>query len=207
VACLAAIGSTLAAMLFIGPSIGVVWRGSIGNIFGYQGVRGAEWSMHELAANHSLFLWFKLGAAFVHVSSAGLMKPYLVAGGALFAAVYFGRVRRMPLTNQMLIVMIFMVMLPQVSYFYTLAQLYVPWFLLVLLALDEERRGAVVPGLRGTLVLFVPVFAAFTIFNFRYVLLFGGLVQSFILGVIVLRAAQFSFEENVCRKEMEAGNA
>jgi hypothetical protein len=193
VACLAAIGSTVAAMAFIGPTITTVWRGSIEGIFGYQGIRGAEWSMHELAANHSLFLWFKLWAAMVHVSSAALTKPYLVIGGALFAAVYFGRVRRMPLTNQLLIVMIFMVTLPQVSYFYTLVQLYVPWFLLVLLAIDAERNGTHVDGLSVTILLFVPVFAAFTIFNFRHALLFGGLVQSFVLGVILLRGLNFSF--------------
>lgn len=197
VACVAAIGSTLAAMAFIGPTIAAVWRGSMEAIFGYQGVRGAEWSMHELAANHSLFLWFKLCAALAHISSASLMKPYLIVGGALFVSIYFGRARRMPLTNQLLIVMIFMVTLPQVSYFYTLVQLYVPWLLLVLLAIDAERRGKAVDGLEWTILLFVPVFAAFTIFNFRYVLLFGGLVQSFVLGVILVRSMRYSFAETV----------
>lgn len=196
VACVAAIGSTIAAMALIGPTIAAVWRGSMEAIFGYQGIRGAEWSMHELAANHSLFLWFKLGAALAHISSAGLMRPYLIVGGVLFVAVYFGRARRMPLTNQLLIVTIFMVTLPQVSYFYTLVQLYVPWFLLVLLAIDAERKGLAVDGLAWTILLFVPVFAAFTIFNFRHVLLFGGLVQSFVLGVILVRSMQFSFAES-----------
>jgi hypothetical protein len=195
VACIAAVGGTLVAMAYIGPTMASVWRGSIEDIFGYQGIRGAEWSMHELAANHSLFLWFKLGAALIHIPSSALMKPYLVIGGALFAAVYFGRVRRMPLTNQLLIVMIFMLTLPQVSYFYTLVQLYVPWFLLVLLAIDAARSGTRVDGLSVTILLFVPVFAAFTIFNFRHVLLFGGLVQSFVLGAIVLTGMEFSFGE------------
>jgi hypothetical protein len=207
VACIALVGSTLAAMAFIGPTMATVWRGSIEGIFGYQEIRGAEWSMHELAANHSFFLWFKLGAALMHISSSALMKPYLVAGAALFAAVYFGRVRRMPLTNQLLIVMIFMLTLPQVSYFYTLVQLYVPWFLLVLLAIDAERSGTLVDGLSVTILLFVPVFAAFTIFNFRNVLLFSGLVQSLVLVAIVLAGMEFSFGEIDAAKQVGSGSA
>lgn len=195
VACATSVGSTLAAMAFIGPSIGAVWRGSIEDIFGYQGIRGAEWSMHELAANHSLFMWFKLGGVLSHLSSEALMKPYMIVAGAVFAVVYFGRVRRMPLTNQLLVVISFMLLVPQVSYFYTFVQLYVPWFLLVLIAIDAQRRREAVAGLSAAILLFVPVFAAFTIFNFRHLLLFGGLVQSFVLCVIVLRGVQFSLPE------------
>jgi hypothetical protein len=58
----------------------------------------------------------------------------------------------------------------------------------------EERRGVRIVGLRGTLMLFVPIFASFTVFTYPGVFLYGGLVQAFLLMLLFLCALQYPFE-------------
>ena len=48
-------------------------------------------------------------------AALALVKPYYVCGGLLFAAIFFGRLRRMPVVNQLLAVSIFMLMLPTIA--------------------------------------------------------------------------------------------
>jgi hypothetical protein len=74
-----------------------------------------------------------------------------------------------------------MVMLPPISYFYTLVHLYAPFLMLMFLAIRAERAGVRIPGLTGAILLFVPIFASFTIFTYPRALLFGGLVQVVLL--------------------------
>jgi hypothetical protein len=110
----------------------------------------------------------------------------------------------MPVTNQVLVVTAFMVMLPPISYFYTLVHLYAPFLMLVFLAIRAERAGVRIPGLPGTILLFVPIFAAFTIFTYPRALLFGGLIQALMLMSLLLCAVQFPFStEAATRVEKE----
>jgi hypothetical protein len=87
----------------------------------------------------------------------------------------------------------FMLMLPSVSYFYTLVHLYAPFVMLIFLAVRAERASVRIPGLSGTILLFLPLFAAFMIFTYPMVFLFGGLIQSLLLMGLFLRAVQFPF--------------
>ena len=151
--------------------------------------------MHELAANHSLFVWAKFAAAAARFPVGSVGTTYFLCGAVLFVAVYFGKVRKLPVANQVLFVTLFMVMFPPISYFYTLTHLYAPWALLVMLAVRTERGDVRLAGLRGTILWFLPVFAAFTLFTFRHALLFGGLIQSAVMVFLGLGALTFRFEE------------
>lgn len=188
------VGASAAVMEWMGPSMSAAWHGSLQNVFGYQGKRVGEWNLHELAANHSAFGLVKFVATIVGVSTARLTLPYYAAGAVVFALAYFGRLRKMPLANQVLGVTLFMVMLPPVSYFYTLVHLYAPLVLLVLVVLRGERTVEVVPGVRGTLMLFLPVFASFTLVTFPKVFLFGGLLQAAVLAMLFAASLMFRFE-------------
>jgi hypothetical protein len=192
------VGVSVASMVWLGPSLSVAWRGSIANVFGYQGVRVGEWSMHELAANHSAFGWVKLGAVGFGWQAGGLVAVYYAVGAAIFAAVFFGRLWRMPRANQLLGVTAFMVMLPPVAYFYTLVHLYAPWVVLAFCAVRAERSGVRVRGLGWAMAGFAGVFASFTVFTFRSAWLFGGLVQAGLLGGMFVLAARFPFLEADC---------
>lgn len=192
------VGSFIAAsalsMLYLGPSLGVAFRGSMRSVFGYQGARAAEWSMHELAANHSTFLLVKVVATLMGADAAALTTPYYVCGGLLFLLVFFKYVRKIPVANQVLVVTAFMVMLPSVSYFYALVHLYAPFLVLMFLVVRAERAGVRIPGLTGTILLFVPIFAAFTLFTYRNALVFGGLIQGVMLISLLLCGLSYPFE-------------
>lgn len=187
--------ASFAAIAYLGPTIAVAAKGSINVIFGYQGLRTAEWSMHELAANHSFFGLVKLAAILLNRSPASWTLPYYAIGGALFLWLFAKRLVHLPEVNQLLAVTVFMLMLPPVSYFYTLVHLYAPWLVLVLLHIRAERNGVTIPRLGATVLLFLPLFISFTLLTYARILLFGGLVQAVVLYGLLACAVQYPFEE------------
>lgn len=198
--------SSILSMAYMGPTMSVALKRSLRNVFGYQDIRASLWSGHEFAANHSAFVPVK----FVALAAGGATAPptnfYYLAGGLIFIALFFGKVRRMPIINQVLVVTIFMVTLPTISYFYSLVHLYAPFLMLVFLGIRAKRAGMRIPGLTGTILLFVPIFAAFTVFTYPKVFLFGGLIQAFMLIGLLLRGAQFPFGlEGVARADQQTG--
>jgi hypothetical protein len=187
--------ASVLSMAYLGPSMSEALRTAIKNVFGYQSVRTAEWSVHEFAANHSAIIPVRFVTSVMGGATGNLVTLYYLCGGLAFVALFFGRVRKMPVTNQILVVTGFMVMLPPISYFYTLVHLYAPFLMLMFLAIRAERAGVRIPGLTGTILLFVPIFASFTIFTYPRALLFGGLIQALMLISLVLRASQFPFSD------------
>jgi len=191
------VAASVASMAWLGPSIAVAWKGSLHNVFGYQGVRVSEWSIHELAANHSMYGLAKIVAICVNLPLSKLMLPYYATGAVVFGLLFFRRLWRLPMANQLLAVSAFMVMLPPVSYFYTLVHLYAPWLVLVFVAIRAARAGVRIPGLQTTILLFVPLFGSFMLFTYPRVMLFGGLVQGCMLILLFLCAVTFPFVEPV----------
>jgi hypothetical protein len=183
--------------MYLGPTMAIAWNGSLHNVFGYQQLRAMELSIRELHANHSSFLLVKFVAAMAGIPALALVKPYYVFGGLLFAAIFFGRLRRMPVANQLLGVSIFMLTLPTISYFHTLVNLYAPLLVLFFIAIRAERAGVKIRGLSTTILLFVPLFASFQLFTFPTVFLFCGMVQAVLLLVLFLHAVQYPFAEPV----------
>jgi hypothetical protein len=198
-------GASLAAMAWLGPTVAVAWHGSLANVFGYQGVRVGEWSLHELTANHSAFGLVKVLAVGLGWPAARLTLGYYAAGAAVLAAAFFARLWKMPRANQLLAVTALMVALPAVSYFYTLVHLYAAWVVLVLVAMRAERDGVRVRGLRTTILLFVPLFCSFTVLTWRGVWLFGGLVQAGLLGALFWCALRFPFAGQGIGKDCQPG--
>jgi len=178
------VAATMLALWWLGPTMGVALRGSLQNVFGYQGVRASEWSLRELAANHSAFGLVKMVAMMTGVPLARLTLPYYALGAVAMGWAFFGKLWRMPEANQLLAVTAFMVMFPPVSYFHTLVHLYAPLLVLLFVAIRAERVGVGVAGLRGTVLLFVPLLAPFTLFLFPRVYVFDGLVQAALLVAI-----------------------
>jgi len=194
--------ATVLALWWLGPTMGVAWRGSLINVFGYQGLRASEWSLRELAANHSAFTLVKLAAMMTGVPLAWLTLPYYACGAAVMGWAFFGRLWRMPMANQLLAVTAFMVMFPPVSYFHTLVHLYAPLLVLLFLAIRAERAGVVVRGLKLTVMLFVPLFAAWTLFLFPRIYVFDGLVQAALLVAIFGCAMRYPFAVEEVKAEI-----
>jgi hypothetical protein len=187
------VGASVLSMWWLGPTVAVAWKGSLHNVFGYQGVRVSEWSIHELMANHSMYGLAKIVAICVNLPVSKLMLPYYALGASVFAYAFFRRLWKMPEANQLLAVSVFMVMLPPVSYFYTLVHLYAPLAVLALVAIRADRAGVRVPGLQMAILLFVPLCGTYMLFTFPRVMLFGGLVQASMLIFLFLIAVTCPF--------------
>ena len=185
--------SSWLALWWLGPTTAIAFNGSFHNVFGYQQLRTAEWSLRELVANHSAFSFVKLGAQMFHLSSSRLALPYYISGGLLFFGVFLVRLAKMPVANQLLGVTVAMLLLPTVSYYHTLVHLYAPLLLLLFVALQAHQAGLQVAGLRTSLSLFIPLFVPYTLCTFPHVFLFCGLVQSCALGLLFLCALQYPF--------------
>jgi hypothetical protein len=187
------VASTLLSLWWLGPTVGVAWRGSLQNVFGYQGLRMAEWSLKELVANHSLIEPAKLIAMIGQFPLAKLTLPYYVCGALVMAIAFFGKLWKMPVANQLLAVSTFMVMFPPISYYHALVHMYAPLVVLGWVAICAERAGVRIKGLRGTILLFVPLFAPFTVFTYPKAILYCGLIQSFVLLGLFFCALEYPF--------------
>ena len=187
------VAATVLALWWLGPTMSVAWRGSLQNVFGYQGARAGEWTLRELAANHSAFTLVKMLAMMTGAPLARLTLPYYACGAVAMGWAFFGRLWRMPVANQLLAVTAFMVMFPPVSYFHTLVHLYAPLVALLFVAIRAERDGVQVRGLQGTVLLFVPLFAPFPLFLFPRAFVFDGLVQAALLVALFGCALRYPF--------------
>jgi len=185
--------ATLWALWWLGPSVRVAWAGSMQNVFGYEGARTAEWTLRELVANHSLMEVAKLGAMIVQYPMARLTLPYFAFGAVVMGAAFFGKLGKMPVANQVLGVSTFMVMFPPISYYHALVHMVAPLLLLGWIAIRAQRAGVRVKGLPGTMLLFVPLFAPFTVLTYPTVFVYCGLVQALVLGVLFLCALEYPF--------------
>ena len=185
--------ATGGSLLYLGPTFKSACFGWLGDLSAYQHKRAAYWTINELAENHSFFNWVKTVAMIAQHGVDGLILPYYLCGGLLFALLFFGRLGKLPVPNQLLGVTAFMLLLPTISAFYTLVHLYAPLLVLVFLALQADRAQIRIPGLSFSILLFVPLCACYTLFTFRSVLLFGGLLQAGCLVVLLLCSLQYAF--------------
>ncbi len=127
--------TTLASLWYVGPSVGLAFRGFLGGVQGFQGAYAEFVRLNELGFDHSLFSVAKLLAIGTGHSSAAWLHPYYVIAGAVAALVFLLRVRKLPFANRLVFLTVAATLLPPVSYEYTLVQIYVPGILLLLYAL------------------------------------------------------------------------
>jgi hypothetical protein len=197
--------TTVLALWWLGPTVGDAWRGSLNNVFGYQGSRVAEWSLNELVANHSLMNLAKLVSLVVNYPMNRVGPPYYAAGALFLAIVMTTRPWKLPAANQLLAVSSFMVMFPPISYYHTLVHMYAPFVVLGWVAFGAARARVEIPGLRNTMLLFVPLFVPFPLLMFRGLFIFCGMVQSMVLLVLFFCAVQYRFEVPAVAAQHSAG--
>lgn len=187
-------GATLLSLWWLGPSVEVAWRGSLQNVFGYQGSRISEWTLRELVANHSIIGLAKVVALMAHFPLDKLGPLYYLLGAVVMVFAFFGKLWKMPTTNQLLAVSAFMVMFPPISYYHALVHMYAPLATLAWVAIRARRERVRVRGLLGTIMLFVPLFGAFSLFTYPTAILYCGLIQSLVLLAIFFCALEYPFQ-------------
>jgi hypothetical protein len=143
---------TLLSLYSIGPTIAAASR----------------WDNEQLAAFSKYYVGGTAGVGYDH-SFFGLVKaftlrwhpnyfawarPYTITVALISVALYFLRMWRLPLPNQILALSVLSVTLAPVSYDYTLLNLYPAFAMLAVLALQAQRRGGRVPHMTTYMVLF-----------------------------------------------------
>jgi len=147
---------TLLSLYGIGPTIAAAarWNGEQMVAFSKYYAGGVM----DLGYDHSFFGLVKVVTLHWHPNYFAWARPYTIAVAVLCVALYFLRMWRLPLPNQILALSILSVTIAPVSYDYTLLNLYPAFAMLTVLALQEQRRASRVPHLTAYMVLFALLF-------------------------------------------------
>ena len=148
-AVLVAVVLNVGSLWFIYPEIGTTWRLVQDGLEQFRVLFALHLRWPEMGFDHSLWALIKRIPA--TLPRADRLAPYLTAYLAIVAvagvALFFMRIRKLPVVNQVLCLTVASILLPPTSFDYTLVHLYAPWVLLCLLAVDRYRRGERMPGL------------------------------------------------------------
>ncbi len=138
--------TTVACLAYVGPSIGLAFRGFLGGVQGFQGAYAETVRSSAMGFDHSLFSPFKLLAVSTGHLAAPWLHPYYLLAGALAALVFLLRVRKLPFLNRLTFLTVCFILLPPVSYEYTLVHLYPPAALLFLYAVAAGQASPSPPA-------------------------------------------------------------
>jgi hypothetical protein len=144
---LAALGAMVAALWYSGPTLVQACTGFVQGVLRFKEQQGE--STHRTAAlfDHSLFSPAKLPGFGHEIVPAHWTAIYYVTAGGLAAAVFLLRVRKLPWLNRFTFLSALMILLPPVSYEYTVVHMYLPLVLLTgVLLRDDARLGWVRAG-------------------------------------------------------------
>lgn len=134
--------TTLACLAYVGPSVGLAFRGFLGGVQGFQGAYAETVRSSSMGYDHSLFSPFKLFAVSIGHLAGPWLHPYYVIAGTVATLLFLLRVRKLPFANRLTFLTVAFVLLPPVSYEYTLVHLYVPGALHLLYALQPRTATA-----------------------------------------------------------------
>lgn len=127
---------TIASLRYINPNIMFALRGTL------EGMR--RWTEDYATRglnpqfDHSFFELIKVAAFRSNLSEGEILKIYMPVAAAAMLGVFFWKMIKMPLSNQVLFLSAAAVCLPPASFDYTLQNMYVPFGWLVLMALDSR---------------------------------------------------------------------
>ena len=159
VSMLAAITTTLLSLLYIGPDLRTAWTGISGGLDTFlklYSLRIDYW----IGFDHSLFALLKLN---IHgVALPLLLRGYMITLAVVMLTLYFLRIRKLPVANQLLIFTVASILLPPTSSDYTLLQLYAPFLILVFVTIDSGQR------ISGLFAVFALLGLIFTPTNFFF---------------------------------------
>jgi hypothetical protein len=165
--------ATLASLAWLGPNPLEAQRHISEGLAWFQQAYAAHPALIASAPDHSLFPIVKLPVIVLFRTHPThpvqfFLKVYMVFAGVAGVALWAGVIRKQPMLNQILALAICAVLLPPVSYDYTLAHLFVPFGLLCLYACDLWRSGQEPPSsLRGCFILFAFIFTDMMYMTFK----------------------------------------
>jgi hypothetical protein len=162
-------GVTLLSLYGIGPTIAAAARWNGEQIAAFSKYIAGGFT--GIGYDHSFFALVKAFTQHWHPDYFAWAHRYSITMAIVSIALYFLRMWRLPLSNQILALSILSVTLAPVSYDYTLLNLYPAFAMLAMLAIQGERCGTHVPHLSAYMVLFALIFTPqsyIIIQGFRY---------------------------------------
>ena len=188
------------SLWMLAGSVFAAQRGIQDGLTFYQNGYALAFLPHDVGVDHSLWalvkgsiLLFKLHPP-AFAAWANDLRLYMLVMVAAMLLLYFVRIRKLPLANQLLCLSIISVSFSPGSKDYTLMNLYVPWGLLVLVAVDAYRAGRSVPGLNAATTCFALLFVPLNEFIVNGVVLSGQL-KAIILVVLLVIGLKCPFSE------------
>jgi hypothetical protein len=155
-------GVLLISFWFVGPTIAIAAKGTIDGLTGFVGHYAGTARREELNLDHSALgaikeilslNMFHLGADWQKVSIAYQTMVFLGA-----PVLFFSWIRKLPLLNELCLLLIGVVLLPPVSYDYTLVHIYLVLGIVLGAYYYAVRRGHTFPGA-------ITYFAAFALLS------------------------------------------
>ena len=132
---------TLIGLRALSPNIEYAFHWDMGQLQAFGKYYAA--STWDLGYDHSFFGLLKLVTLPWHPDLTPLIRPYTWLVAVTCLILYFGRIWKLPVANQILILSVISVSIPPVSYDYTLVSLYAPLAILCIMALrlpnDKQR--------------------------------------------------------------------
>jgi hypothetical protein len=202
----------LGSLAILGPNVGAAQYHISAGLRFFERAYAATLLRTEIGFDHSLFTLVKLPVVLIngyahhlvvasqtdgghgHLGDAAAellqasLKLYFGWTALLGVLVYFFWIRKLPMVNQVLALSVCAVLLPPVSYDYTLVHLFMPFALMCLYATDLWRKGEEVQGLKTCFACFAVIFTAEAYFT--VVIRFSGQIRAIallILLIVVLR--------------------
>jgi hypothetical protein len=209
---IAALTTITSLWLLGGNDIPATWRHIKTGIDTFRTVYMLVYRPREIGFDHSLFAIVKCIVPTPPWGDvpASLLTAYLATGALAGIALYFLKIRHLPLINQVLCLSVASILLPPVSYDYTLMHLYIPWAMLVLYAQqqtstvrnvaarispDSPLRNVAAqnrPGLSAAFLLLAILFAPESEFIHAQIR-FGGQIKAGALMALLLVGLKFPF--------------
>jgi Glycosyltransferase family 87 len=193
---LVAISATVASLWLVGPNILDTWRQLNAGIAQVRTIYMLTFRPEEVGFDHSLFAVYK---RFFHVSQTQMshtLTAYLAVMAISGTLLYFLKIRRLPLINQVLCLCIASVLMTPISFDYTLIYLYVPWAMLVLFAqgawqAHRPMRQAV-PGLAAAFICMAVIMSPQSEFIWHSAH-FGGQIKALVLTLLLWIGLKYPF--------------
>jgi len=189
--CSIAAATLVGSLYFVGPTTRAALQGM------RYGLRVSKYDFllvrrpHEMGFDHSLFGLVKAFIAVVHHGEVrhfppSLLSSYLLIVGLVGIALFLLRIQKLPVANQVLCLTVASILLPPLSFDYTLLHLYVPWALLVLVALRAQQEGVAIAGLTPIFVLMALGMAPLSELIFRQERVGGELRAIFLTALFIV---------------------
>ena len=188
---------TIASLWLLGGNdIPGTWHHVLAGVATFRTQYALQFRPGEIGFDHSFFALIKCCILLFHPEvqqyPPQLLNAYVLVGALAGLILYLLKIRHLPLINQVLCLCIASILLPPVSYDYTLMHLYIPWAMLVLFAQEQWASRRSVAGLTAALALLAFLFAPESEMICQSVR-FGGQLKAIALMALLVVSLKYPF--------------